>query len=50
MNKVFIEDEEEALREAFNECRAEGKLFNLNTYKKKREDLRVKLTKEGVLK
>ena len=39
----FEYDESKALSKAFAESRAKGKLFNINTWKKKREKTRVKL-------
>jgi hypothetical protein len=41
--KKFICDESKAIREGFAEAIAKGKLFNLSTWKKKRENQRVKL-------
>jgi hypothetical protein len=41
--KKFECDEAKALREGFAEAISKGKLFNVNTWKKKRENLRVKL-------
>ncbi len=39
----FEMDEEKALRQGFEEARDKGKLFNLNTWKKKREEQRARL-------
>ena len=39
----FEMDEEKALKDAFEEARSKGKLFNLNTWKRKREEQRAKL-------
>jgi hypothetical protein len=39
----FEMDEEKALKDAFAEAREKGKLFNLNTWKRKREEQRAKL-------
>jgi hypothetical protein len=36
----FEYDEEKALRKGFEEARNKGKLFNINTWKKKREQQR----------
>jgi hypothetical protein len=38
----FIQNEEIALKQAFQECREKGKLFNLNKWKAKRENDRLK--------
>lgn len=44
-NQDFEIDEEKALKQAFAEAREKGKLFNVNTWKNKREEQRVKLNK-----
>ena len=41
----FIVDEEMALKNAFKEAREKGKLFNVNTWKRKREVERMKIKK-----
>jgi len=44
MTKIkFESDESKALREAFGESILKNKLFNVNTWKKKRENDRIKL-------
>ena len=44
--KKFECNEGKALREAFAESIAKGKLFNINSWKIKREKARVRLKKE----
>ena len=39
----FEFDEEKALKQGFEEARTRGKLFNVNSWKAKRENLRSKL-------
>jgi hypothetical protein len=47
MVKIFEENEEIALKNAYRECINKGKLFNLNKWKLKREKERVKM-QEGL--
>lgn len=42
----FEMDEEKALKQGFAEARAKGKLFNLNTWKRQREEQRAKLNED----
>ena len=41
-NSEFELDEEKALKEAFEEAKEKGKLFNVNSWKLKRENSRSK--------
>lgn len=41
----FEYDEEKTLRQAFEEARNKGKMFNIITWKKKREQQRANLNK-----
>lgn len=43
--KDWIEDEAEALKQAFRNSMASGNLFNVNSWKKKREKQRVLINK-----
>lgn len=43
MEEDFEFDEEKALKKGFEEARDSGKLFNLNTWKREREEQRAKL-------
>ena len=39
----WIEDEKEALKRGFEDARDSGKLFNINTWKRKREARRLEI-------
>jgi len=49
MAKKFIEDEEQALKQAFRDNIAKGKLFNVDLWKTKRENQRVRMNVEAKL-
>lgn len=42
-DQEFEFDEEKALKDAFNEARSNKKLFNLDSWKRKREEQRARL-------
>ena len=46
--KKFEYDESKALREGYAEAISKGKLFDVNSFKKKRENQRIKLKKAGL--
>ena len=50
MTTEFILNEEEALKNAFQEAREKGILFNLNKWKIKREKLRLQLKRRDATK